>query len=56
LKYSPRTIGAWAGTISSTTALFWWWADWRGKLPEPPPQAVAPGAELEIKAEPPLAS
>jgi MFS family permease len=56
MKYSPRTIGAWAGTISSLTALFWWWADWSGKLPEPPPQVVAPGADLEVKAEPPLAS
>jgi len=56
MKYSPRTIGAWSGAISSTTALFWWWADWRGKLHEPPEQAVAPGAEAEIKAEPPLAS
>jgi hypothetical protein len=56
IAYSPRTIGAWAGAISSTTALFWWWNDWRGKLPEPPEQIIAPGADLEIKAEPPLAS
>ena len=56
MKYSPRTIGAWAGTISASTALYWWWADWRGKLPEPPEQAIAPGEDLEIKAEPPLAS
>ena len=56
MKYSPRTIGAVSGAISSTTALFWWWADWRGKLAEPPEQAIAPGADLEIKAEPPLPS
>lgn len=56
MKYSPRTIGAAAGAISSTTALFWWWADWRGKLPEPPTQAIAPGEDREVKAEPPLAS
>jgi MFS family permease len=56
IAYSPRTIGAWSGAISSTTALFWWWADWRGKLPEPPSQAVAPWVEAEIKAEPPVAS
>jgi hypothetical protein len=56
LRYDPRTIGAWSGAISSTTAFFWWWADWRGKLPEPPMQSVAPGADLEIQAEPPLPS
>ena len=56
IRYSPRTIGAVAGTISSTTALFWWWADWRGKLPEPPTQVIAPGEDEEVKAEPPLAS
>ena len=56
LRYSPRTIGAVSGIISSTTALFWWWADWRGKLPEPPMQAVTAGEDEEVKAEPPLAS
>ncbi len=34
--YSPRTIGAVAGTISSTTAIFWTWRNLRGKIPEPP--------------------
>jgi MFS family permease len=33
--YSPRAIGAWAGALSSTTALFWAIADSRGRLPEP---------------------
>lgn len=33
--YSPRTIGAVAGILSSTTAVFWGWADWSGKLPMP---------------------
>ncbi len=56
IKYSPRVIGAVAGAVSSTTAFFWWWADWRGKLREPPAQPIAPGADEEIKAEPPLAS
>ncbi len=56
LKYGPRTIGAVSGAISSTTALFWWWADWRGKLHEPPEQTIEPGADQEVKAEPPLAS
>jgi MFS family permease len=34
--YSPRTIGAWAGALSSTTAIFWTWRNLRGKIPEPP--------------------
>ena len=55
-RYDPRVIGACSGIISSSTALFWWWADWRGKLPEPPAQSVEPGADREVKAEPPLAS
>ena len=32
----PRTIGLWAGVLSSSTAIFWAWANWRGKLPECP--------------------
>lgn len=56
IRYSPRTIGAVAGCISSTTAFFWWFNDWRGRLPEPPEQSVVPGEDLEVKAEPPLAS
>ncbi len=34
--YSPRTIGAWAGALSSTTAIFWTWRNLTGKIPEPP--------------------
>lgn len=56
IRYSPRAIGAVAGAVSSTTALFWWFADWRGKLPEPPAQPIEPGADEEVKAEPPLPS
>ncbi|MCU1261189.1 MAG: major facilitator superfamily 1 [Bryobacterales bacterium] len=33
--YDPRTVAAWAGVISSTTAIFWAWANWTGRLPEP---------------------
>lgn len=33
--YSPRTIGAVAGVLSSTTAVFWGWANWSGRLPVP---------------------
>ena len=40
--HSPRTIGYVAGILSSTTAIFWGWADWKGKLPEPEGLAVAP--------------
>jgi hypothetical protein len=41
ISYSPRVIGAWAGAISSTTAIFWMWANLTGRLPEPPRQPVA---------------
>jgi MFS family permease len=33
--YDPRTIGAVAGALSSSTALFWGWAHFTGRLPEP---------------------
>ncbi len=33
--YSPRTIGAVAGILSSTTAVFWGLANWTGRLPMP---------------------
>jgi len=35
LRVSPRLIGAWSGVVSSTTAIFWGWANWTGRLPEP---------------------
>lgn len=34
----PRTIGLWAGVLSSSTAIFWAYANWRGKLNAAPPQ------------------
>jgi MFS family permease len=40
---SPRTIGVVAGCLSSTTAIFWAWANVTGRLPEPPQT----GVELE---------
>jgi MFS family permease len=49
--YSPRVIGAWAGAISSTTAIFWTWANATGRLPEPPRQVVAVIEEDEIHTE-----
>jgi hypothetical protein len=33
--YGIRAIGAVSGLLSSTTAIFWGWANWTGKLPEP---------------------
>jgi MFS family permease len=33
--YSPRAIGTVAGLLSSTTAIFWGWANWTGRLPLP---------------------
>ncbi|MBV9611696.1 MAG: hypothetical protein JO091_04455 [Acidobacteriaceae bacterium] len=30
-----RLIGALSGVFSSSTAIFWGWANWTGKLPEP---------------------
>ena len=49
--YDPRTIGAVAGALSSTTAIFWGWAHWSGRLPEPPRQGVEP-EEVEVHGEP----
>jgi MFS family permease len=34
-RYGPRAIGAVAGVVSSTTAIFWAWANWTGRLPKP---------------------
>lgn len=33
--YSIRLIGACSGLLSSSTAIFWAWANWSGRLPEP---------------------
>jgi len=33
--FSVRTIGVASGLLSSSTAIFWGWANWSGKLPEP---------------------
>ncbi len=48
--YSPRTIGAIAGVFSSSTALFWAWANWSGRLPEPALLGVDPD-DVEIHGE-----
>jgi predicted MFS family arabinose efflux permease len=36
LSYSPRTIGVVAGLLSTLTTVFWVWAQFAGKLTEPP--------------------
>lgn len=33
--YDARPIAAIAGLLSSTTAIFWGWANWTGRLPKP---------------------
>jgi hypothetical protein len=40
---SPRTLGLWSGVVSSTTAIFWAWGNFSGRLPEP----ASAGIELE---------
>jgi MFS family permease len=48
--YSVRMIGAVSGLLSSSTAIFWGWANWTGKLPEP---AVSEDdAAVEIHGDP----
>ena len=49
--YDPRAIGAAAGLLSSSTAIFWGWANWRGRLPEPAREGVQP-EEVEVHGEP----
>ena len=49
--YDPRAIGAVAGVLSSTTAIFWGWAHWTGRLPEPAEEGVDPQA-VEVHGEP----
>jgi hypothetical protein len=44
--WDPRAIGACSGVISSTTAIFWAWANWTGRLPEP---AEVPHEEAEVE-------
>jgi MFS family permease len=51
--WGPRTIGAAAGVLSSTTALIWMAADWNGRLREPEPLGVD-REEVEVHGEPAL--
>ncbi len=49
--HSPRTIGMVAGLLSSSTALFWGWANWTGRLPLPESAAVDT-TEVEVHGDP----
>jgi len=51
VSYSPRLIAAIAGALSSTTAFFWAWANFTGRLPEPAVEGVA-REEVEVHGEP----
>lgn len=48
---SVRLIGAVAGVLSSTTGIFWLWANLAGRLPEPAIAGVEP-EEIEVHGEP----
>jgi len=45
--WDPRTIGAIAGVLSSTTAIFWGWLHFTGRLPEPVREGIDP-QEIEV--------
>jgi hypothetical protein len=50
-QWSPRTIGAVSGLLSSSTAIFWLWANWTGRLPKPAAEGVEP-REVEVHGDP----
>jgi MFS family permease len=50
-SWSPRTIGVFSGLLSSSTAFFWLWANWTGRLPEPAREGVEP-EEIEVHGDP----
>lgn len=49
--YDARQVGTVAGVLSSSTALFWGWAHFTGRLPEPVHAGVEP-EEVEVHDEP----
>ena len=49
--WSPRSIGVVSGLLSSSTAFFWLWANWTGRLPEPAREGVEP-EEIEVHGDP----
>jgi MFS family permease len=50
VHYSIRAIGAASGLLSSSTAIFWGWANWTGRLPEP--SLTADDEVMEIHGDP----
>jgi hypothetical protein len=50
-RWSPRMIGAVSGLLSSSTAIFWLWANWTGRLPQPAAEGVEP-REVEVHGDP----
>jgi hypothetical protein len=48
--FSPRTIGAAAGILSSFTAVAWAWADGSGRIPEPADEGGVEEAELPAES------
>jgi hypothetical protein len=48
---NPRVIGVVSGVLSSTTAVVWGWAQWRGLLPEPS-QKTEGTEDIELHGEP----
>jgi MFS family permease len=48
--WSIRLIGACSGLLSSSTALFWGWANWSGHLPEP--SVTEDEKEIEVHTTP----
>jgi MFS family permease len=49
--WGPRTVGLVSGLLSSSTAFFWLWANWTGRLPEPAREGVEP-EEIEVHGDP----
>jgi MFS family permease len=49
--WSPRIIGVFSGLLSSSTAFFWLWSNWTGRLPEPARDGVEP-EEIEVHGDP----
>ncbi len=49
--WSPRTIGAISGLLSSSTAAFWLWAHFRKRLPEPAVTGFDPD-DVEVHGDP----
>jgi MFS family permease len=48
---TTRQIGVASGVLSSLTAVFWYWGDVTGRLPEPPAAALYAPDDVEIHGE-----